>query len=387
MESLLANYASEEEEEEERESSTSSKPTSKPLSLPPPKPSKTSSILSSLPPPKSSFFSSLPPPKPHPPKPANSTSTDPTPKRVVQFKPPLNPLLLKSQHPDIEDDEEQAKPTKEIPYQIQNTSSKSLFSILPPPRNSLGVAPPRRSAVEATTPAAAVDAPRLGSGSGTFENMGNYESSSAAVGLGTGNGNGGNYVNYGNFEGNSVDGSLGEGGGNYGNYDNYGNFQPSSVVGSAGVSNEDYGNYGSHEGNLVDRSLGASNENYESYEGNWADGSTVVMGSGPSGTVESVGRMMGKRGRNEIPSNIVEVKQDELISNRPREDQVKLTGIAFGPAYQPVSSSKGKPSKLHKRKHQIGSLFFDMKQKEMELAERRAKGFLTKAETQAKYGW
>lgn len=54
---------------------------------------------------------------------------------------------------------------------------------------------------------------------------------------------------------------------------------------------------------------------------------------------------------------------------------------------QPVSSAKGKPSKLHKRKHQIGSLYFDMKQKEMELAERRARGFLTKAETQGKYGW
>lgn len=54
---------------------------------------------------------------------------------------------------------------------------------------------------------------------------------------------------------------------------------------------------------------------------------------------------------------------------------------------QPVSTAKGKPSKLHKRKHQIGTLYHDMKQKEMELAERRAKGFLTKAETQAKYGW
>lgn len=54
---------------------------------------------------------------------------------------------------------------------------------------------------------------------------------------------------------------------------------------------------------------------------------------------------------------------------------------------QAVSSAKGKPSKLHKRKHQIGSLYFDMKQKEMELAERRSKGLLTKAETQAKYGW
>uniref|UniRef100_A0A0D3D2S8 Uncharacterized protein n=1 Tax=Brassica oleracea var. oleracea TaxID=109376 RepID=A0A0D3D2S8_BRAOL len=51
------------------------------------------------------------------------------------------------------------------------------------------------------------------------------------------------------------------------------------------------------------------------------------------------------------------------------------------------SSSKGKVSKLHKRKHQITALFMDMKHKESELAERRSKGLLTKAETQAKYGW
>lgn len=54
---------------------------------------------------------------------------------------------------------------------------------------------------------------------------------------------------------------------------------------------------------------------------------------------------------------------------------------------QPVSSSKDKPSKIHRRKHQIGTLLHDMKSKEMELLERRAKGNLTKAETHAKYGW
>lgn len=54
---------------------------------------------------------------------------------------------------------------------------------------------------------------------------------------------------------------------------------------------------------------------------------------------------------------------------------------------QSAPSAKEKPTKLHKRKHQIGSLLYDMRQKEMELAERRAKGFLTKAETHAKYGW
>ncbi|GLJ30371.1 hypothetical protein SUGI_0600910 [Cryptomeria japonica] len=79
--------------------------------------------------------------------------------------------------------------------------------------------------------------------------------------------------------------------------------------------------------------------------------------------------------------------QEQLMGNKPRQDQVNLTGIAFGPSYKPVSAAKDKPSKLQKRKHQIGSLYYDLKQKEMELAERRARGHLTKAETQAKYGW
>lgn len=40
-----------------------------------------------------------------------------------------------------------------------------------------------------------------------------------------------------------------------------------------------------------------------------------------------------KRGRKEAMPQIIEVKQDELVKNRPREDQAKTTG-AFGPAYQ-----------------------------------------------------
>ncbi|XP_078438534.1 mitotic checkpoint protein PRCC-carboxy-term protein [Wolffia australiana] len=113
-------------------------------------------------------------------------------------------------------------------------------------------------------------------------------------------------------------------------------------------------------------------------------------GYAASSAAEVVGSIaeLGRRGKNAIPSEIIEVKQEELVKNRPREDQVRLTGIAFGPAYQPVASGgKAKPSKLHRRKHQIGSLYFDMKQKETELAERRSRGLLTKKETQAKYGW
>ena len=152
-------------------------------------------------------------------------------------------------------------------------------------------------------------------------------------------------------------------------------------------------------------SYGGNYESYANYGGEWGYGSAPVEGTI---TAEMIGS--GRRGRKEIPpSQIVEVRQEDLVKNRPREDQVKLTGIAFGPAYQvssisyslsptmmmklmvivqpAASSEKGKPSKLHKRKHQIGALYHDMRQKETELAERRARGLLTKKETQAKYGW
>ncbi|KAF2309828.1 hypothetical protein GH714_005295 [Hevea brasiliensis] len=68
-------------------------------------------------------------------------------------------------------------------------------------------------------------------------------------------------------------------------------------------------------------------ENYESY----GAAAAVPERTGPS---ESALSVPGKRGRNDIPTEIIEVKQDELTKNRPREDQVKLTGIAFGPSYQ-----------------------------------------------------
>lgn len=135
-------------------------------------------------------------------------------------------------------------------------------------------------------------------------------------------------------------------------------------------------------------SYGVYYQSYGNYDGSWGYGTMegAEVSEAPQ-VAEDIGRIAGKRGRNEIPVNIMEVNQDELVKDRPREDQTKATGIAFGPAYQPVSSQKGKPSKLHKRKHQIGSLFFDMKQKEMELTERRSRGMLTKRETQGKYGW
>nr|DAD32786.1 TPA_asm: hypothetical protein HUJ06_011637 [Nelumbo nucifera] len=325
--------------------------------------SKALSIFSSLPQPKSSSgFSSLPPPKSlqstTTQAASNISSTDLNRKRVVQFKPPINLSLLKPQDEDDDEEENERKLTKESVSSGQTSSLKSFLSNLPAPKNSLGsgasssLGSGRRSIVEADVPTSNSDVHRAENESNTVENGGHSE-------------------------GNWVDGSY------------------SSMVGTVGGPSE------FATGGADTSSWAPSNENYEAYQNygsygeyggygnygdNWAEASTVTPATENSGMFESTARISGKRGRDGVPTEIVEVKQDELIKNRPREDQVKLTGIAFGPSYQPVAS-KGKPSKLHKRKHQIGSLFYDMKQREMELAERRARGFLTKAETQAKYGW
>ncbi|KAK6942028.1 Proline-rich protein PRCC [Dillenia turbinata] len=369
MDSLLANYASSDEEEDaqQQQTSTTTKliaPASSSLFFSLPKPSflslptpKKDNLSSSLPkfkneeeqqkspkPSSSSIFSSLPKPKSQ-----SSTNFDQFPKRVVQFNPPpINPSSIKSQDSDDEDEREARKKpnASSSSSSAQNSSVSSFLSSIPAPKNSvpaLGALPSsasgRRAVVETDFPPSTNDSAIDTSGT-SYEANGADGSSSTSYGA----------VNlpFESYSNSSVDdqSNLGFVGADYENY-NYGSY-------------ENYGNYGYHGNNWVGRTQES---------GVHVD---VAMGR--------------KRGRNEVPTEIIEVKQDELMKNRPREDQAKLTGIAFGPSYQPVST-KGKPSKLQKRKHQIGSLHYDMKQKEMELQERRAKGFLTKAETQAKYGW
>ncbi|KAH7671690.1 Proline-rich protein PRCC protein [Dioscorea alata] len=345
MESLLANYASDDDDEQEMapNSHPNPNPSSNSLlsSLPPPKslPKIPSSNLNSsksdlhdLPKPNSSLFSSLPPPK-----------SAQNPKKVVKFTPPVNFAGLRSTDLDDDDDDEEME-QKSVKISSSNLS-KGLAALLPAPKNSLCLAPnssdasSRRSTLDADVPAISQE----GFGSRQEEVSGGSES----------------FVNA-------------PGGENLG-------FTTSTSTNEASTWDPSYGGGGVEYGDYTE------NWNDGNYAGNWYEGSETV--AEPFPVIPEMEKIGGKRGRSEIPANIVEVKQDELMKNRPRQDQVKLTGIAFGPSYQPVSSGKGKPSKLHKRKHQIGSLYFDMKQKEMELAERRSKGLLTKSETQAKYGW
>ncbi|CAN0912491.1 hypothetical protein LINGRAPRIM_LOCUS652 [Linum grandiflorum] len=342
MDSLVASYASSDEDEPQRQqpvhrhersssSSTSlapSRSSSNPIFSALPRPKSSSSSSSS---PSPSFFSSsLPPPK--------SQASRPNPKRIIQIKPPPLPT-----YPD-DDDDEPVRPRKSgIPTPVNSSSVKSFLSSIPLPKSSsaLGALPSssssgRRSILEtSSTPVddnASHPAP-----SAVIVPPQNVEYEAAAT-FDSG------YADYSNYQ-------------SYDSGSSYGVEVDQTAV-EAGYAATTAAAYGNH----------------------WGD---EVGGSGAGRSSR------GKRGRNEIPPEVetIEVSQDELTKNRPREDQVKSTGIAFGPAYQPISSGKGKPTKLHKRKHQIGTLYFDMKQKEMELQERRAKGFLTKAQTHAKYGW
>ncbi|GMI84215.1 hypothetical protein like AT2G19270 [Hibiscus trionum] len=427
MDSLLANYASSDDEEPQQ---IIHPPTTKNPSLPPPK---SSSFFSSLPQPKQSLkrdddgggkvasdipkpsipnpkntpklFSHLPQPKSQTPQP-QQLPNPPIAKRIVQFKPPIIPSSHVDSDDDDDDEEEERRKRRESENLSQGPSVKSFLSSIPAPRNSttLGVAPSsgsgRRSIIETnqvrTSTSSTVEDKSEASINHNAPNYSNYD-----MGTDANAGNSMNYSNYANYDMGS-DANAGDSM-NYSNYENY----QSSVDQNSGnyVSNDlgsdkniggyaNYADYSSYQSSSdpnigtgdVATTYGSYGNYHAQYENNWADGSAATMLPDSSVMAELGVKVKGKRGRNDIPTEIVEVKQDELMKNRPREDQVKMTGIAFGPAYQPATS-KGKPTKLHKRKHQIGSLYFDMRQKETELQERRSRGLLTKAETQAKYGW
>ncbi|KAL7124597.1 hypothetical protein ABFS83_14G059600 [Erythranthe nasuta] len=387
MDSLLANYASSDDEDQspvQRRIEPARTVNSVPESgkdgdfLP----TKRGGIFNSLPPPKSSLFNSLPPPKPQsgfakkgdfdeqivekskpkassssslftsipPPKPSSSSS-----KKVVQFRPPTitNPNSGKFDDEDDDADEgELERQRKRAKESISTVSPASFLSSIPAPRHTatLGTMASasgtnRRSIIETEAPSS--NANKISTTKNeTVVNNSNSEYVKEEDQINeTTNGGAVDYT-----AGSSYDYSYGDG--QYVDYTNSGG---------------SYGNYGDHG----------------QYENNWANSIPLPE---VSAVAEEALRVPGRRGRKDTPLQIIEVKQDELMKNRPRQDQVKSTGIAFGPQYEPTST-KGKPTKLHKRKHQIGSLLFDMRQKESELAERRSKGFLTKAQTQAKYGW
>ncbi|KAK3031847.1 hypothetical protein RJ639_035984 [Escallonia herrerae] len=425
MDSLLATYASSDEEAEEEKQESRQPPTQ---SLQRSNPPKSSSLFSFLPPPKaspstsiitdhspsaanhnrpakpSSLFSSLPQPKSENP---TSAPSGPKPKKIVQFRPPVN-QISKSNDDDDEEEEDYGKQRRNSESITQTPSVKSFLSSIPSPKNaalgtlSMSSGTGRRSIIDA-------GAARSNSNSSGFSTEANVSSNISEQSIGASDG----LLEY-TVSGDASDWGLGSE--QYVNYETYGGYDGGGGDASRLVSETgDYANYDSYNGGYGSYET----EGHYDYESKWVDKSDASVEPDVSrAAAENVVWVSAKRGRKDVlPDEMIEVQQDELMKNRPREDKAKLTGIAFGPSYQkgirignfdsadtsvghysqggvlksygwemPVSA-KGKPTKLHKRKHQIGSLYFDMKQKGMELAERRAKGFLTKAETQAKYGW
>jgi proline-rich protein PRCC len=64
----------------------------------------------------------------------------------------------------------------------------------------------------------------------------------------------------------------------------------------------------------------------------------------------------------------------------------EVRGQRYNPATGETETVVG-ASKGQKRKHQINSLAAQAAAMELELMDKRGSGFLTKAQTQAKYGW
>jgi proline-rich protein PRCC len=314
MDSLLASYASsDEEEEQQQQQPIPSKTTSSSSS--------SSSLFSILPQPKSSsLFNSLPPPKQSSsdtatdnapsdisslPKPKSQIDQQQQPKRVVQFKPPIIPLPKPTEPEDEEDEddeEEERIRRRKLESSIQAPSVKSFLSTIPAPRNSstLGVQSTsgsgRRSILETSTPAPPLAPPTSAHSAAAESNVPVDQ-------------NAGDYENY-QYATDQY--------GSYGNYQ-YATHQYDSAGAGTASNGDGYASYGAYE-------------DYGQYENKWIDRSVPTEEA--SEISESVLKFTGKRGRKDVPVEVIEVKQDELMKNRPREDKAKLTGIAFGPSYQ-----------------------------------------------------
>ncbi|TKW37725.1 hypothetical protein SEVIR_1G066700v4 [Setaria viridis] len=393
-------------------------------------------IFSSLPQPKSAaLFSSLPAPKSTPapvpaavptsssiPAPKSSTGK---PKRVVQYRPqPIRQPTGDSSDDEEDDAKKRRASAAEARLPPVSAGSGPVSSFLPPPKHSLGLgsglgAGARRSAIDTAAP----ERSNLGAPvpSGSIANTGAPEKPDVASDDDDSEDSGSEedmpvpeQLEEGQEEQQGLEAAAGEqqqqgyyaAAGSTSGYEayawdpnyyaqygaNYGwdpSANPNYVAGAQYAASG-----GEQSGGYVHSHGGEHGGGYEyvaaaPYGVDYTGGCVHEVAAPTQEPVlpPEMGRIGGKRGRNDMPAQILEVDQAELMKNRPKQDTSKLTGLAFGPSYQPAPSAKGKPSKLHKRKHQIGSLYFDMKSKEMELAERRSKGILTKAETQAKYGW
>ena len=91
----------------------------------------------------------------------------------------------------------------------------------------------------------------------------------------------------------------------------------------------------------------------------------------------------------EAPSTHPSLHPPHQPTNRPlqhHQNQVRIAA-AFYDASSGETRTTQDASRTHKRKHHINSLAIQAAEREAELMEGRARGMLTKAQTQGKYGW
>ncbi|GJN19139.1 hypothetical protein PR202_gb06379 [Eleusine coracana subsp. coracana] len=378
MDSLLASYASSDEEADEappapaparasaaaRAGEATVKPattSSSPFS------SGGGGIFSKLPQPKSTpLFSSLPAPKSGPtfsaiPAPKSSTN----PKRVVQYR----PQPIRQPTGDSSDDEEEdakkrrAKAAAEARPAV-SAGSGPVSSFLPPPKHSLGLGGGgggvRRAVIDTTAP----ERPSLGAAvpSSSAANTRAPERADASAADDEGSEDSGSEDDMPVPDQQDDDEQLGS---------------------DAGAGQQQQQGYDAGAGSTSGYEAYAWDPNYYAQYGanyGWDPNGNVIMRLENSMLHMEQSKVVDMLNHMEASMSV-----GMKMWQRRHMEEIILEG--FLPCEQPAPSAKGKPSKLHKRKHQIGSLYFDMKSKEMELAERRSKGILTKAETQAKYGW
>eukprot|EP00897_Mesotaenium_endlicherianum_P005066 jgi/Mesen1/4588/ME000232S03843 len=342
------------------------------------------------------FFSTLPKPK----------GPDIVKKKVVSFRPPVNMAVLDT--PDDEEDEIRAKKRAkaESAAAAHREGKTGLAAFLPAPKHSLGVGAALGGGAASGGRRAIMEVNQSALGGSAGSSFVQSEATSLAGPQQSVPGPGGaaaafnreedgsHYVHpssqyavryddqgppqmYPSAESHPGFAEAYQGGGAYGGNEHY-----------QATAGRDYGaslggHYSAHQGYQGSGTAQQAHQAQHSY-------STAGMRAGAppvhEDPLEKVLASEKRRGNASLPQ-FKEVKQSELTGGGVREDQLRATGIAFGPAYQPVSTSKDKPSKAHRRKHQIGSLYFDMKQKEMETMDKRAKGLMSKSETHAKYGW
>lgn len=348
MDSLLANYASSDDDEEQPQQQTTSsfvstlpKPNSSSLFISLPHPHKNPISKTPIPPKptsdsgNSSFFSSLPQPKS-----LNSQPPEKFNKRVVRIIPTIKSNDFDEDDED-EEEEKQRKKRKESQILNRDSSVKSFLSSIPAPKSSatLGVlhanqGSGRRSIIETEAPAASssgLDSMNESSVKRNEVSYASYELSSDQNEIDYANqypsaGNcasneiisGHNTVDYPNHYQNKENYASGNVGSdqNVGNYENCVGYESGIDPNVHGIHDSSYVNYGSDNGLEDYRQFGL--------------GAMVQETDGF--------RVPRKRAKNEIPTEIVEVKQEELMKDRPREDQVKLTGKAFGPSYLVIAT-------------------------------------------------